>query len=348
MIENEIQSKCPEVFEILKNRVKEANWAEAFSHLEKLGFLAQFDNPEIILNNAIRIIDDSDCGLVIDLTPSLFYLNSLVFSICTDKPRLRNYVDTFLELVNDLSFFKIQTHADVVRLEEKFAKKCFLIHQIFMHIENVFISNTKKTIPQYLNDLFYNFFISGNQDDLNMTVEGREVLKKYPKPRFFYIPYLSKMPQFVNNYFGEVENGKRHGFGMISFLNGDLYKGCFRNGAMNGSGTYYWASGGSYEGEFVNGVLQGHGTEMFESRNVYVGEYFNGKKHGRGEMRFKDGDKYVGEWRFNGMEGEAEYIWSTGVVFKGRFLGDKRQGRGEITMENGTKHEGKWVNNELA
>ena len=176
-----------------------------------------------------------------------------------------------------------------------------------MHLEIHFLSKTRKTIPQYLSDLFYNNYISPVTYELSLTAQGNEILAKYPKPRMFYIPYFSSISSPMNNYFGEYLDKLKHGYGLESFLNGDMYKGEFKEGFIHGQGHYYWYNGGYYEGEFRNGCAHGQGIEYYNSGNVYTGQFSFGKKHGKGEMKFANGDKYIGDWKDNMMDGEGEF-----------------------------------------
>lgn len=348
MLENEIAKKCPEVHSILIQFPNQPDWSEVFTSLEKLNWLTPPDSIDHLLHNTFKLIDDltPDKLSTVQLDPVLFFLNSVIFSVSINKNLNKKYIDEFIQLCSDLTFFKNDQNTNVFKIEPKFAIMKKLLHIIFMHLENPFIAATKKNIQVYLSDLFYNYFISGNIEELSHSHQGVEILKRYPKPRYFYVPYFSRLPPNVNNYFGEYESGKKHGHGLSSLLNGDFYKGEFRDGLMHGTGTYYWANGGYYEGSFNQGNIDGKGTEHLQTGNVYTGNFVNGKKHGFGEMKFINGDRYIGSWKFNCMEGEGEFCWNSGVVFKGWFSKDKRNGKGEITMENGIKFNDEWHNDE--
>ena len=50
------------------------------------------------------------------------------------------------------------------------------------------------------------------------------------------------------NYQGERKNGKKNGYGVNFFTNGDKYEGEFRNDSYHGKGMYSWSDGKRYEG----------------------------------------------------------------------------------------------------
>jgi|LauGreDrversion4_2_1035121.scaffolds.fasta_scaffold04875_3 hypothetical protein len=80
-----------------------------------------------------------------------------------------------------------------------------------------------------------------------------------------------------NFYYGEMENGQRHGFGMM------LYK-----------------KGGNYEGYWKKDKRHGGGSFVYHNGDVYRGEFKKGKRHGRGEYCW-NGDTafYDFKWRKN-------------------------------------------------
>merc|ERR1712072_1568166 len=69
-----------------------------------------------------------------------------------------------------------------------------------------------------------------------------------------------------SQYAGQMESGKRHGFGANTYADGDVYVGDWKGGKKDGKGTFTWASG-----------------------SVYVGAYKDDKKHGKGTYTFNSG-----------------------------------------------------------
>ena len=54
-------------------------------------------------------------------------------------------------------------------------------------------------------------------------------------------------------------DGKREGYGVIYYNNGDRYEGNFSNNVKNGEGTYYYKSGMSWTGHFDDDKMNGEG-----------------------------------------------------------------------------------------
>ena len=74
----------------------------------------------------------------------------------------------------------------------------------------------------------------------------------------------------------------KHGYGTLSFHNGDVYKGEFRNDARHGRGTYLFATGARYIGEFQAGKRHGRGRYTYEDGREYIGEFREGRRVGPG------------------------------------------------------------------
>lgn len=75
-------------------------------------------------------------------------------------------------------------------------------------------------------------------------------------------PYLKKNPDLVyvewkkiasnSEYQGQLDNYKRHGFGINKWKSGAVYLGDWKNDKTNGKGTFWHANGDTYIGEFVD------------------------------------------------------------------------------------------------
>ncbi len=56
------------------------------------------------------------------------------------------------------------------------------------------------------------------------------------------------VPIFISkrftNFLGEFLNGKRHGDGLFTYSNKDIYSGQWKNGKKHGNGTYIFAKKG--------------------------------------------------------------------------------------------------------
>lgn len=60
-----------------------------------------------------------------------------------------------------------------------------------------------------------------------------------------------------SNFVGDYLRGKRHGYGVYSFPNGDRYEGQYVEDLPHGHGTYHFASGQCYQGQWQQGKKHG-------------------------------------------------------------------------------------------
>ena len=102
-------------------------------------------------------------------------------------------------------------------------------------------------------------------------------------------------------YVGETKNGKPHGFGKMTYENGDVYEGEFREGYRGGRGVYTWTNGNVYDGEWKNGRRNGHGVYTWKNGDVYAGEWKDSKRNGFGVLILANGSVIIGEWE-NGFQ----------------------------------------------
>lgn len=73
-------------------------------------------------------------------------------------------------------------------------------------------------------------------------------------------------------YHGDTrKDGVPHGYGTITFPNGNRYEGNWANGKRTGKGKYIYSNGSQYEGEVYDGHLHGKGTLTFANGNHYQG-----------------------------------------------------------------------------
>ena len=105
----------------------------------------------------------------------------------------------------------------------------------------------------------------------------------------------------IGEYQGYWENGRRHGEGVFTYPNGDIYSGWWKFGKKEGTGTYVsketgmrmqgiWANsemstgrwiypnGVFYEGSFKNNKPSGEGTWHFDNGNTLKGVYTQKQK----------------------------------------------------------------------
>lgn len=92
--------------------------------------------------------------------------------------------------------------------------------------------------------------------------------------------------QGTASYVGQFKDGKKHGYGVKTWKNGEQYIGQFYLDAKNGSGIYKWApQGARYTGDTRAGA-----------RDVYIGEFYNDQRQGDGAYEWASGDVYRGQW----------------------------------------------------
>ena len=107
-------------------------------------------------------------------------------------------------------------------------------------------------------------------------------------------------------------------FGTFTLPNlGVKYVGEWKNGRYHGQGTYTYVDGSKYVGEYKDGIRHGYGTYAWGSGNKYVGEWKNDKRNGQGTYTFANGDKYVGEFKDYKFHGEGTKTYADGRVEEG-------------------------------
>ena len=88
-------------------------------------------------------------------------------------------------------------------------------------------------------------------------------------------------------YNGDVEAGKRQGFGQYyCSVDKSSYKGFWKDGLKEGKGLLTFSNGAVYDGEFSKGLREGAGKMRYNSGNEYDGEWVADKKEGKGTMNW--------------------------------------------------------------
>ena len=190
------------------------------------------------------------------------------------------------------------------------------------------------------------------------------IRRKYPK-----------INEDQSYYEGEWKNGKRDGYGILSWHDettfmgkfendkiveygklwnneGDIYKGKkgssykgeWKNDRQNGFGIEKWPKGSKFIGEYYEGYKNGIGILSFGNNGGYKGEFKNGIITGIGTFYFEDMRKYEGQWKNNKMNGYGILVWPGGDLFEGEFKEDKKCGFGVFYNQNKI-YIGNWKNN---
>ena len=177
-------------------------------------------------------------------------------------------------------------------------------------------------------------------------------------------------------YVGEIEKGKPHGIGTLTYKDGSKYEGGWKNGVVHGQGISNMSFGYRYEGEYKNGFRDGQGTLTYPDGRKYVGGWKDGRYHGQGTRTNSDGSMFIGEYnhyrKWNGTEydkfGNIRYKFVNGKQIKtvedvigngletltfvdGKYVGELKDGilhgQGTYTWSNGDKYVGEWKNGKM-
>jgi hypothetical protein len=98
----------------------------------------------------------------------------------------------------------------------------------------------------------------------------------------------------------------KHGFGVHTLDNGNVYEGDFKKNAYHGVGTYSWKDGGVYQGEWINGKRSGKGTLIRANKVFYSGEWINNEVKSSAHF-LKNYDKTCLKY-FDGLQSDPESI----------------------------------------
>lgn len=114
-------------------------------------------------------------------------------------------------------------------------------------------------------------------------------------------------------YRGEIQNGKRDGYGQMEWPDGSFYLGFWSNNIREGNGTLYSKYGSKiFDGQFLDNRYHGFGVlrndkikydkSSFDYKNfsllqdqwlTYEGDFKLGRKHGFGSLELSNGEKLV-------------------------------------------------------
>ena len=139
-------------------------------------------------------------------------------------------------------------------------------------------------------------------------------------------------------YSGEFLADKFHGFGIITWndgekqsgqwihgvfqglgeqilSDGEIRRGLFVDGDLNGLGGCSWRGKSTQFGTYAKNLCQGPGKEIFENGDIYIGEYINDCRQGFGQMLYRSKNySYIGEWSNNLPHGNGRIVFGNGTV----------------------------------
>lgn len=375
MAEAEVQTRLPALYRMLC--ASSPNWDEVRDDLVVLDWL----NPEIetcsqLVSNGFKLLDlyataalsDIPRFNIMQLNTVKFYYNNAFNHFMGYKNEVKDACTEAKKLIADLGFFEKAKDLLAEQSEDSLPEvfKNVIRHYeqmkangkgLFLYLKSAFQTEFSKDIEDYLDEQLYKQVMRELKHALYNTMDCRELFLKYdrtyaPTYSTFYSNYPSYSWSNTYNrdsiYFGELsEDGLRHGYGEITYANGDIYKGNWINDKQDGRGVYLWKEYGRYEGDFVDGKMQGNGKRVYQSGNVYIGQFVDGKKHGQGTMKYANGDEYNGQWDDDYMHGRGTYTWSQGDSFTGKFVKDRREGKGTLTLASGEVIEAEWLSGKM-
>ena len=158
----------------------------------------------------------------------------------------------------------------------------------------------------------------------------------------------------LTSYSGDVdESGRWHGYGVLTYENGDHYEGYFHHGLREGYGILTYANGDQYRGQFRYDKRQGKGVMIYGNGNRYVGSFHHGFRNGAGVLTFADGNVYDGPFVYGYQAGYGSYYQANGDYYEGHIEQDQWHGIGKWVrfscgeVITGRFHKGKPVLGEI-
>ena len=147
-------------------------------------------------------------------------------------------------------------------------------------------------------------------------------------------------------YTGECKNGKREGWGIYIFANGDSYTGEWGKGKREGRGKDIVKNRNSYQGEWLPCEIEQYEVDIYKKSYYYKsGESkTNGERRNPGKVTFERGYSYDGEWTYDMQDGQGTLTSTKGYSYTGQWCYGKKKGLGKFTSKNGDSYTGEWGN----
>ena len=141
-----------------------------------------------------------------------------------------------------------------------------------------------------------------------------------------------QLPQ--GRYVGEIVANKPHGKGIIYYKSDDSnnrvsYDGDWVNGKRDGYGTITWKDGDKYVGNWKDDKENGYGTYYYSDGDKYVGNWKDGEENGYGTYYYDNGDRREGYWVAGNENGRFTYYWADGTFEYEKWV------NGELIEEGG-------------
>jgi hypothetical protein len=148
---------------------------------------------------------------------------------------------------------------------------------------------------------FLNKFMKGNL--LGPDIEARQI-QTTQKPLFDPTAITPEQYKLNHNYFTLQELLQQPNYSLTQQLN-LLYFGAVQNGVKHGLGVLVTPHS-LYEGEFSLDRKMGKGYAVLPNGSQYHGDFANDRPHGRGLLTHGE-EYYMGDFQNGAMEGEG--LW---------------------------------------
>lgn len=137
----------------------------------------------------------------------------------------------------------------------------------------------------------------------------------------------------------------RHGKGVMTYRNGDVYEGEWVSNRRNGNGTMRYASGERYQGQWKDDERHGTGVSQMANGAVYRGTFERDQRHGeKCQLILPSGDEYLGSFERDEMRGFGVMRYKNGDVYEGNWKDGVRHGKGKFDLKKrGATIEGYFV-----
>ena len=116
------------------------------------------------------------------------------------------------------------------------------------------------------------------------------------------------------DYVGSFVNDQKHGWGIMTCSDGNVYEGEFEHDKRHGRGVMVYSDGSKYVGEFAHNSREGKGDFVMSNGCRYFGYFHNDSFHGQGNMTFEDGSVYFGQFKFGQKEGHGIELGANGLT----------------------------------
>eukprot|EP01032_Pedospumella_encystans_P012106 gene12106-14026_t len=144
-------------------------------------------------------------------------------------------------------------------------------------------------------------------------------------------------------YSGEVLNAFEHGYGVLTYPDGNRYEGNWVTSKQEGAGKKISFDGRVVEGEFRDGtIFNGKGVLVHPDGVIHEGTWVEGKMEGPGKCSTPDGYSYTGTFHHSKEHGPGRGVCPGGIVYEGEWDMGKWHGHGKVTTSKGKVQEGEF------